>query len=108
MRRSRLGRSRLGRSSRSRLQAALGAITAAVVGVVANLSVWFAIRVLFRRQEPFVAGPFHFDLPVIGSIDLLAMAVTMGALVALQRFRVGMFPVLAAAAGIGVLARLVG
>ncbi len=90
--------------SRSRLQAALGAITAAVVGVVANLSVWFAIRVLFRRQEPFAAGPVHFDLPVLGSFDPPAVAVAVGALVALQRFRIGMVPVLAAAAAIGILA----
>src|SRR3546814_1679460 len=48
---------------------ALAAITAAVVGVILNLAVWFALHVLFRQMQPLTLGPLHWDLPVLSSLD---------------------------------------
>jgi chromate transporter len=71
-----------------RLSAALAAITAAVVGVIANLAIVFAIGVLFteRRTEHLLGN--DVVLPVPGSADVLAIAVAAAALVAMHRFRV--------------------
>jgi len=71
-----------------RLSAALAAITAAVVGVIANLALVFGIGVLFdeRRTERFLGN--DVVLPVPGSADALAIAVAAAAFVAMHRFRV--------------------
>jgi chromate transporter len=71
-----------------RLSAALAAITAAVVGVIANLALVFGIGVLFdeRRTERFLGN--DVVLPVPGSADALAIAVAAVAFVAMNRFRV--------------------
>jgi chromate transporter len=85
------------------LAAALSALTAAVVGVILNLAIWFALHCLFRDLAPFRFGALRFDLPVLASVNLPALALTVAALVAVFRFKVGPMPVLAscAAAGIG-------
>ncbi|QYK43207.1 MAG: chromate efflux transporter [Paracoccaceae bacterium] len=57
-----------------RLSGALAAITAAVVGVIANLSVWFALHVVFARVGLLQAGPLRVALPDPSSIDLVALA----------------------------------
>ncbi len=58
------------------LSSALGAITAAVVGVILNLAVWFALHFLFAKLEPVRAGPLKFDLPIAASLDLTALALS--------------------------------
>jgi chromate transporter len=90
------------------LAAALSAITAAVVGVILNLAIWFALHTLFGRTRPFALGPVGFDLPVPGSIDWAALALAAAALVAVFRFRLGPLPVLAGCAAAGLLLRLAG
>lgn len=54
--------------ARPRLQAALSAITAAVVGVILNLSLWFALHVIFAQISPVDFGPLRFDLPALDSL----------------------------------------
>jgi chromate transporter len=88
------------------LSAALSAITAAVVGVIANLAVWFGIHVLFAESRE--VGPLGWDVPVLASIQPLALVVMLGAAVALLRYHLGMIPVLAASAAVGLLAWAVG
>jgi chromate transporter len=90
------------------LSAALGAITAAVVGVILNLALWFALHALFAKVEahPFLAATF--DVPVWTSLNLAALLLTLGAVVAVFRFRAGTFSVLAACAAVGVALRLAG
>lgn len=90
------------------LAGALSAITAAVVGVVLNLALWFAIHAVFRQVTPVTAGPVGFDMPVLSSIDPWTAALTLAAIVAVFRFRIGTFTVLAAAAAIGVALRFAG
>ena len=66
--------------------AALSAITAAVVGVVLNLAVWFAIHNVFRETIPVRAFPLSFDAPDIASIDTWALALSPAAALAIFRF----------------------
>lgn len=90
------------------LSGALAAITAAVVGVVLNLAIWFAIHTIFRRVQPFVAGPIAFDMPVPASVDLYALTLSAVAVVAMLRFKAGLFVTLAAASAAGVVLYLAG
>jgi len=85
------------------LAAALAAITAAVVGVVLNLAIWFALHVLFAEVREVQALGLTLDVPVPASINLASLVLTLGALVAIFRFKVGMIPVLAACSIVGVL-----
>jgi len=90
-----------------RLGAALAAITAAVVGVIANLGVVFAIGVLFdaRRVERFLGN--EVVLPVLGSADLLAIAVAATGFIAIHRFRLNVVWVVLGSGVIGVLRHLI-
>ena len=58
---------RLGKAVR--LKGGLAAVTAAVVGVIANLTVWFALHVLFAQVGEVALGPLQFDWPVLASLD---------------------------------------
>jgi chromate transporter len=90
-----------------KLAGALAAITAAVVGVILNLAVWFALHCWFRAAVPVRFYGLAFDMPVAGSVDGWAVALSAGAMLAIFRFRVGMIPVLAGCALAGVALRLV-
>jgi chromate transporter len=85
------------------LSAAMGAITAAVVGVILNLAVWFALHVLFSRQIPVHVFGASVDVPVLGSIDLPSMVISLAAAVAVFRLKLGVIPVLLASALAGVV-----
>ena len=63
-------------ASRPRLTGALQAITAAVVGVILNLSVWFAAHVLFADLDALEAGPITALVPVWSSLDIGALGLT--------------------------------
>lgn len=78
---------------------ALSAITAAVVGVIANLALWFALHVLFRRVEE--AG-FGLDVPDPASLDWRAAALIAVAMLALLRLNWGLAATLAICAAGGL------
>jgi chromate transporter len=84
------------------LAGALSAITANVVGVVANLAVWFALHALFRMTVPVRAMGFSFDAPVPSSLDPWAVLITIIAGVALLRFKLGVLPTLAVCSAVSV------
>jgi chromate transporter len=86
------------------LNGALSAITAAVVGVILNLAIWFSLHAVFRQVTPLRAYGLKFDLPVLSSVDPWALALALAAIIAILRFKVGMIPALIActAAGIGL------
>jgi chromate transporter len=86
------------------LSAALSAISAAVVGVILNLAIWFAMHTLFREVQEVAGSGFRFDVPVPGSVNVAALLLTLAALIAVFRFRVGTMKVLAACAVAGVAA----
>jgi chromate transporter len=85
------------------LAAALAVITAAVVGVVLNLAVWFGLHVLFGEVRGVDGFGVSLDLPVLATIDPAALVLTLAAVVAVFHFRIGMIPVLAACSAAGVL-----
>ena len=85
------------------ISAALGAITAAVVGVIANLALWFGLHVLFREVYSLSVPGMSPEVPVLTSLDWRAALLAAGAAVALLRFKLGMIPVLAACAVAGIL-----
>ena len=89
-----------------RSNAALSAITAAVVGVVLNLAIWFALHTLFAEVRPVEWGLLDFELPALASVKLPALLLTLAALFAMFRLKIGALWVLAgcAAAGMAVWA----
>ncbi|HYD68528.1 chromate efflux transporter [Azospirillum sp.] len=88
------------------LGGALSAITAAVVGVILNLAIWFALHVLFRQVAEVRFGPMALDVPVPASIDPASLALTVAALLAVFRFKLGMLTTLAACSAAGLLLNL--
>jgi len=78
------------------LSGALAAITAAVVGVILNLAVWFALHTWFRETRP------------MGGLDPWAVALSAAAVIAVFRFRAGVISTLLVCAGAGVVLYLVG
>ena len=89
------------------LAGALAAVTASVVGVIANLAIWFGLRVLFGAT----VRVWGIDLPVPSSIDPAALAIAALAAVCVFRFRLGVVRTLgiAAIAGVAVgLPRILG
>ena len=88
------------------LSAALAAITAAVVGVVLNLAVWFAVHVMFARVGEIAFGPVKLPWPEWATVDPMTVALSLAALIAMLRFKAGMIGTLAAAALIGVVWKL--
>jgi chromate transporter len=89
------------------LAASLSAITAAIVGVVLNLAIWFALHTLFAEVRPVAYGPFAFDVPVPGSLNLAALLLAGAALFAVFRLKLGTLWVLAACACAGLAIRLI-
>ena len=90
------------------LAGALSVITAAVVGVILNLSIWFALHTLFRQTVQVHEFGLSFDAPVLSSIDIPALLMSLTAAIAIFHFKVGMLTVLAACCAAGILLRLAG
>ena len=76
--------------------------------MILNLAVWFALHTVFAEVHPVAAGPFRFDVPVLASLNPWALALSLAALVAVFRFRVGLIPTLAACSAAGILLHLTG
>lgn len=91
---------------RPALTSALSAITAAVVGVVLNLAVWFALFTLFGEVgERRVLGGVLYE-PDWSTIDWWAVAIAAGAAIAVFRFEVTTLRLVAVAAAAGVAIEL--
>jgi chromate transporter len=89
-----------------RLAAALRAITAAVVGVIANLGLWFALHVLFAGVTRIGLGPLDMALPDPGSIRIAPLILIALAAVLIFRLHRPLWQVLAAMAALGALGTL--
>ena len=89
------------------LASALAAITAAVVGVILNLALWFALHVLFGEVRVVRAFGATIDVPVPATVNLPSAILMAMAVLAIFRFKIGMLPVLAACSLAGVLYYLV-
>ncbi|MGE4014187.1 MAG: chromate transporter, partial [Alphaproteobacteria bacterium] len=84
------------------LSAALSGITAAVVGVILNLAVWFGLHVLFGSVRVIEWRVVRITVPDLATLDPAAAVLAVAALIALLRFKIGMLPTLGAAALLGV------
>jgi len=90
------------------LSAALNTITAAVVGVILNLALWFALHVVFRKVDRFDGWGLSVAVPRWDTVDPYALGLAAAALVAVFAFRAGVIPLLAACAGAGLALQIAG
>jgi chromate transporter len=84
------------------LTGALSAITAAVVGVIANLAAWFALHTVFREVSVWKGFGLTIDVPVLTSLSLPSLVLAIAAVIAIFRFKAPMLVVLGACAAAGV------
>jgi chromate transporter len=85
------------------LSAGLSAITAAVVGVILNLAVWFGVHVAFGQVDERSVLGLRILVPELASADFPAIAIALGAFVALFRYKLGLITVLGLAALLGAM-----
>ena len=90
-------------SSQPTLWGALGAVTAAVVGVILNLSVWFALQVSFETVLELRMGLLTFWVPQLASVDLRVIVIATLSAILIWRFKLALGWVLMGAAGVGLL-----
>lgn len=90
------------------LAAALSAITAAIVGVMLNLGVWFALHVLFGRVAVITEYGLHLSVPVVETLDWRALLLAAGAVIATLRYKAGVLTVLGTCALAGLALNRVG
>jgi chromate transporter len=95
------------RESRA-LRGALSGITAAVVGVILNLALWFSLHTLFGAVRERRLGPLLLQVPEWATLDAAAAAIALGAGFAALRLRVGILRLIGGSALLGVLWRLAG
>lgn len=88
-----------------RLNAALKAITATVVGVILNLSLWFALSILFDQHHRIDTGLFRFDFPEWTSINLLSLTLVILAPLTFKALRGNLFLLLPVMAALAIAAQ---
>jgi chromate transporter len=84
------------------LSAAMTAITAAVVGVILNLAIWFALHTIFGEVREVRGAGLALDVPVLSSLDPAAALLSLAALIAVFRFKAGPLATIAACGAAGV------
>src|SRR4051794_23148639 len=95
------------RGNRS-LSAALAGITAAVVGVIVNLGVYFAVHTLFSESRDVDAGPLHLELPDLTTLRLVPLGIAVVAAVLLFKVKWSVLRPLGVCAVLGLVAGLAG
>jgi chromate transporter len=88
-------------SAQTRLSGALSAITAAVVGVILNLSIWFGLHVFFGEVTPQQYGPIILWQPELASLDWRVIALAIVSAVLLLKLHWNIMRVLAISAALG-------
>jgi chromate transporter len=88
------------------LSMALAAVTAAVVGVIANLALWFALNLLFRENVRITSAGMDMLLPVVGTLDAAMLTLTVLAFVLVFGFRMRISGVLGISAAAGIAFKL--
>jgi chromate transporter len=90
------------------LSAALAAITAAVVGVILNLAIWFGLHTLFSQVDVRHAHGMVLQVPALNTLNVPTLVLSIGAMLALFRFKVGMIPTLLGCSVVGVVMHFLG
>ena len=85
------------------LKGGLAGVTASVVGVIANLALWFSLHVLFARPHDFAVGPVRLQVPELASFDWRAGAISVVAAVMIFAFKRGIITTLAVSAALGLV-----
>jgi chromate transporter len=85
-----------------RLAAALRGVTAAVVGVILNLSLWFALHVFFAKVQPVRLGPMRLWQPLLSTLDIEAVILAAIAALLLLRLKLGIAATLAISASVAL------
>lgn len=80
----------------------MAAITAAVVGVILNLAIWFGLHVLFSEVATFQAGPLSIQLPVLPSVEWASVVLTLLAVFGIFRLKMSVMTVLFGTAVLGM------
>jgi chromate transporter len=88
------------------LRAALAGVTAAVVGVILNLAIWFGLHVLFAQVARSEWGPIKIWTPDVATLDPFALGLSAAAAILLIRFKWGVIPVLTVCAAAGLVLQL--
>ncbi|MDX1554826.1 MAG: chromate efflux transporter, partial [Xanthomonadales bacterium] len=91
----------------ARLSAALKGVTAAVVGVILNLALWFSLHVLFADVRTHEFAGISIQAPVLQSLRVDSMLLTLLAALVMFRFKAGVVTTLALTGGLGVILALV-
>lgn len=92
----------------SALRGALATVTAAVVGVIANLALWFALHVIFAQTAVVQAGPLRAEVPVWSTLDPAALALSVVALLAAFWAKLGLGALIGGGAALGLALHLLG
>jgi len=90
------------------LAGALAAISGAVVGVIVNLALWFALHALFGRLEEKRFAGMTLDMPRWETLNVAALVLTLAAAVLVFRFRLPVLQVLGICAAAGIILRIAG
>jgi len=86
----------------------MAAITAAVVGVILNLAIWFGMHVLFADVTTLQAGPLKMEVPMLSSVDRASLVLTLLAVLAIFRLKMSVMTVLLGSAVLGMAWTLAG
>jgi chromate transporter len=86
----------------ARIAGALRGITAAVVGVIANLAVWFGLRLLFSETHQITWTRINLELPMVTTLDPWALGMVVIAAILLFALRLGLFATVGIMAAAGV------
>jgi len=90
------------------LNGALAGITAAVVGVILNLAIWFALHTLFGEVDERHAFGMVLQVPVPATLNVASLVLSAAAILALFRFKIGMIPTLLGCSAAGIVIHLAG
>jgi chromate transporter len=85
----------------------LAAISASVVGVIANLSLWFVLKALFEKSQTITSYGLHFDYPLLNSINWYALMICVVALLMQFVFKQGLYRILTVSMILGMIVQYV-
>lgn len=85
---------------------ALSAITASIVGVIFNLSLWFVLNALFLKSDNIKSGIFNFHYPIASSLDYYAAGICIIALIMQFKFKKGLFTILGVSTSLGIIIKI--
>lgn len=89
------------------LNSTMSAITAAVVGVVLNLGVWFALHTVFGSVRDVHVSAIHLHMPVWSTVNIPSVLIAVFATLAIFRFKMGVIQTIGICAALGIVFHLI-